>query len=113
MDGYETDFNGIFHIGNNSVLPAPLKIFPNSTVQNGPDVVALYLEMITISSNTTATTTNLINALAYSGNSTQPSAMMTTLGITVCTNENVNGLVTSQSIQENDVNMKVKRQLQE
>ena len=110
LDGYETDFNGIFHIGNNSVLPAPLKIFPNSTVQNGPDVVALYLGNDNdFPLNTTATTTNLINALAYSGNSTQPSAMMTTLGITVCTNENVNGLVTSQSIQrKNDGTYEVK-----
>ena len=110
LDGYETDFNGIFHIGNNSVSPAPLKIFPNSTVQNGPDVVALYLGNDNdFPLNTTATTTNLINALAYSGNSTQPSAMMTTLGITVCTNENVNGLVTSQSIQrKNDGTYEVK-----
>ncbi|WP_297868496.1 endonuclease [uncultured Flavobacterium sp.] len=110
LDGYETDFNGIFHIGNNSVSPAPLKIFPNSTVQNGPDVVALYLGNDNdFPLNTTATTTNLINALAYSGNSTQPSAMMTTLGITVCTNENINGLVTSQSIQrKNDGTYEVK-----
>lgn len=110
LDGYETDFNGIFHIGNNSVSPAPLKIFPNSTVQNGPDVVALYLGNDNdFPLNTTATTTNLINALAYSGSSTQPSAMMTTLGITVCTNENVNGLVTSQSIQrKNDGTYEVK-----
>lgn len=110
LDGYETDFNGIFHLGNNSVTPAPLKIFPNSTIQNGPDVVALYLGNDTdFPLNTLATTTNLISALAYSGNSTQPSAMMTTLGISVCTNENANGLVTSQSIQrKNDGTYEVK-----
>jgi len=111
LDGYETDFNGIFHVGNNQVSPAPLKIFPNATVQNGPDVVALYLGNDTdFPLNTLATTTNLVNALAYTGNaSQQPTAMMTTLGITVCTNENANGLVTSQSIQRrNDGTYEVK-----
>ncbi len=111
LDGYETDFNGIFHIGNNQVSPAPLKIFPNATVQNGPDVVALYLGNDSdFPLNTLASTTNLVNALAYTGNaSQQPTAMMTTLGITVCTNENANGLVTSQSIQrKNDGTYEVK-----
>ncbi len=111
LDGYETDFNGIFHVGNNQVSPAPLKIFPNATVQNGPDVVALYLGNDTdFPLNTLATTTNLVNALAYTGNaSQQPTAMMTTLGITVCNNENANGLVTSQSIQRrNDGTYEVK-----
>lgn len=101
LDGYETDFNGIFHLGNAAVSPAPMKIFSNAIVQNGPDVVALYLGNDTdFPLNTLATTTNLVNALAYTGSaSQQPTAMMTTLGITICTNENANGLVTSQSIQ--------------
>ncbi len=111
LDGYETDFNGIFHLGNAAVSPAPLKIFSNAIVQNGPDVVALYLGNDTdFPLNTLATTTNLVNALAYTGNaSQQPTTMMTTLGITACTNENANGLVTSQSIQrKNDGTYEVK-----
>lgn len=110
LDGYETDFNGIFHTGNAAVSPAPIKIFSNAIIQNGPDVVALYLGNDTdFPLNTLATPINLVNALAYSKNSTQPTAMMTTLGITVCTNENANGLVTSQSIQrKNDGTYEVK-----
>jgi endonuclease I len=110
LDGYETDFNGIFHTGNAAVSPAPIKIFSNAIIQNGPDVVALYLGNDTdFPLNTLATPINLVSALAYSKNSTQPTAMMTTLGITVCTNENANGLVTSQSIQrKNDGTYEVK-----
>lgn len=110
LDGYETDFNGIFHLGNSQVSPAPLKIFPNAIIQNGPDVVALYLGNDTdFPLNTLATTANLVDALAYSGNNNQPLAMMTTLGITACTNENINSLVVSQSIQrKNDGTYEVK-----
>ena len=110
LDGYETDFNGIFHLGNSQVSPAPLKIFPNAIIQNGPDVVALYLGNDTdFPLNTLATTANLVDALAYSGNNNQPVAMMTTLGITACTNENINSLVVSQSIQrKNDGTYEVK-----
>ena len=28
LDGYTTDFNGIFHVGNNLVSPTPFKNFP-------------------------------------------------------------------------------------
>ena len=111
LDGYETDFNGIFHLGNSLVSPAPLKIFLNQTVQNGPDVVALYLgNESDFPSNTPATASNLVNALAYSDNGTrQPTALMTTLGITTCTNENATSSVTTHSIQrKNDGTYEVK-----
>ena len=43
LDGYVTDVNGIIHFGNVLVSPAPAGIIPNIKIQNGPDVVALYL----------------------------------------------------------------------
>lgn len=100
LDGYETDFNGIFHLGNSLVVPAPLKIFLNQSIQNGPDVVALYVGNDTdFPLNTPATALNLVDALAYSNANTQPTAMMATLGITTCTNENATSSATSHSIQ--------------
>ena len=110
LDGYTTDVNGIAMFGNNQVSPSPMGVFPNATIQNGPDVVALYLGNATdFPLNTPATATNLINALAYSNSSTQPTAMMTTLGITVCTNENATSSVATHSIQrKNDGTYEVK-----
>lgn len=112
LDGFETDFNGIFHLGNNQVVPAPLKIFPNATVQNGPDVIALYLGSDTdFPLNTLATNNNVVDAIAYRTQNAQlnPTNLMGIFNLTVCTNENANSLVTSQSIQrKNDGTYEVK-----
>ncbi|MFN7044818.1 MAG: endonuclease [Flavobacterium sp.] len=110
LDGLQTDFNGIILLGNDLVSPTPIKIFPYQAIQNGPDVIALYNGNDTdFPSSTVATATNLIDAVAYSGNNNQPTTLMTTLGITTCTNENRNSLVASQSIQrKNDGTYEVK-----
>ncbi|MQP53204.1 MULTISPECIES: endonuclease [unclassified Flavobacterium] len=110
LDGYSTDINGIAVFGNNQLVPSPMGVFPNATIQNGPDVVAIYSGNATdFPLNTLATSTNLIDALAYSNANTQPAAMMTTLGITVCTNENAISSVTTHSIQrKNDGSYEVK-----
>ncbi|WP_445719641.1 endonuclease [Flavobacterium sp.] len=110
LDGYSTDINGIAVFGNNQLVPSPMGVFPNATIQNGPDVVAIYSGNATdFPLNTLATSTNLIDALAYSNANTQPAAMMTTLGITVCTNENATSSVTTHSIQrKNDGSYEVK-----
>ena len=92
LDGFTTDVNGIIHFGNSLVSPPPSSaaIFTNSTIQNGPDVIAIYLGNDTdFPTNTLATTSNLIDAVAYSNNSTQPTTLMSALGIpgTKFTNE--------------------------
>ena len=92
LDGFTTDINGIIHFGNSAVSPPPSSaaIFTNSTIQNGPDVVAIYLGNDTdFPVNTPATTSNLIDAIAYSTSSTQPTTLMAALGIpaTKFTNE--------------------------
>jgi endonuclease I len=92
LDGFTTDVNGIIHFGNSLVSPPPSSsaIFANSTIQNGPDVVAIYLGNDTdFPVNTLATTSNLIDAVAYSNSSTQPTTLMAALGIpgTKFTNE--------------------------
>ena len=101
LDGYSTDINGIIHFGNAGVSPSPAATFPISTIQNGPDVVALYLGNATdFPLNTDAVSTNLIDALAYSNSgTTQPTTLMGVFGITICTNENQTLASTTKSIQ--------------
>jgi endonuclease I len=110
LDGYSTDINGIFLSGNTAVSPAPSLVFPNGKIQNGPDVIALYQSNATdFPDGTLATSTNLVNAIAYSTAVATATNLMAILGLTVSTNENMNGLATTQSIQrKNDGTYEVK-----
>lgn len=82
LDGFTTDINGIIHIGNSGVRPSPAFTFTNSSIQNGPDVVAIYSGNDTdFPFGTIATSSNLIDAVAYSNNTTQPSSLMSILSI--------------------------------
>jgi hypothetical protein len=101
LDGLVTDGNGIILLGNPQVTPSASLIIPQNTIQNGPDAVAIYLGNASdFPINTPAIATNLIDSLAYSNSGTSsPSSLMSILGETVCYNENVNGLASSQSIQ--------------
>ena len=110
LDGYSTDINGIFLSGNTAVSPAPSLVFPNGKIQNGPDVIALYQSNATdFPDGTLATSTNLVNAIAYSTAAATATNLMAILGLTVSTNENMNGLATTQSIQrKNDGTYEVK-----
>jgi hypothetical protein len=82
------------------VSPVPERIFTNSSIQNGPDGVGLYLGSTNdFPANTIATTVNLIDALVHSNNITQVPSLQTLLGVTTQVNENANGSGTTQSIQ--------------
>lgn len=110
LNGYSTDINGIFLAGNTAVSPAPTLVFPNGKIQNGPDVIALYqANASNFPDGTTVTATNLVDAIAYSTAAAVATNLMTALGLSVSTNENVNGLATTQSIQrKNDGTYEVK-----
>lgn len=111
LDGYTTDANGIIHFGNSQVSPTPkTPYFPLNTIQNGPDVIALYTgNDVDYPANTSATNTNLIDAVAYSTSTTNPTSLMTTLGITYCSIDNQPLGSTSYSIQrKNDGTYEVK-----
>ena len=115
LDGFVTDINGIIHVGNVAVTPAPVGIIPNNKIQNGPDVVALYLGNdsdfpYTTSTGTLATLTNLIDAVAYSNsNSTTPSNLMSILNLTVSTADIETTSSISKSVQrKNDGTYEVK-----
>lgn len=101
LDGYVTDINGNFLVGNVLLDPAPGLAMLDATLQNGPDVIALYLgDATSFPLNTPVTSTGLIDAIAYSNNATnQPTALMTALGLTVCVNENATSNAANHSIQ--------------
>ncbi len=110
LDGITTDLNGLALIGNSLVSPVPAELITDSAFQNGPDGAAIYLGNASdFPGGTTATTTNLIDALVYDTNDADASALMTALGVTVQIDENLNGLQTTQSIQrKNDGTYEVK-----
>lgn len=115
LDGFVTDANGIAHFGNILVSPSPIGTIPNSKIQNGPDVVALYLGNATdfpytTTTGTTATLTNLIDAIAYSNsNTTVATNLMALLNLTVSTADIETTNSISKSIQrKNDGTYEVK-----
>lgn len=110
LDGYSTDINGIFVLGNQIVSPVPDKFLPESIFQNGPDGVALYQgNSSDFPNNTLATTTNLIDAMVYGTSDPNAAGLMAIFGIVNQLDENVNSAATTQSIQrKNDGTFEVK-----
>ncbi len=101
LDGYSTDVNSNFLIGNVLLSPTPALSMLDATLQNGPDAIALYQANDTnFPLNTPAIATGLVHAIAYSNNgTTQPTALMNVLNLTVCVNENATSNATNHSIQ--------------
>jgi hypothetical protein len=65
LDGYATNGNGYFVLGNSLVAGAAIT-FTNGSLQNGPDAVALYTANGSDFPNgTVVTTNNLLDALVY------------------------------------------------
>ncbi|MEZ4593281.1 MAG: ExeM/NucH family extracellular endonuclease [Chloroflexota bacterium] len=66
LDGFSTDANGYFLLGNVDVVPTPSIIFSSNGLQNGADAVALYQDdAANFPNNTAVTTTNLLDAIVY------------------------------------------------
>jgi len=102
LNGVVTDANGLALIGNNDVAPVPQKIFSNSSIQNGPDAVAIYQgSYADFPARTLATTTNLIHALGHGTTTdTAPTGLMALLGNPPFLSEGATSALTqSQSIQ--------------
>ena len=65
LDGFTTDAEGFFVLGNADVPNVDL-VFGTSTIQNGPDAVAIYAgEAADFPNGTGVTTTLLVDALVY------------------------------------------------
>ncbi|WP_447637342.1 endonuclease [Flavobacterium microcysteis] len=100
LNGLTTDVNGLVLIGSNAVSPVPQKIIADNLIQNGADAVAVYLGSVTdFPDGTLATTTNLIDALAYDTSDPDATQLMALLGLTIQINEDENGQGATQSIQ--------------
>jgi hypothetical protein len=101
LDGYSTDANGIFVIGNAAVTPSPSIIIPSNSIQNGPDAVAVFLGNASdFPINTTPTATNLVDAVAYANSNTVvATTLMSIFGLTQSQDEGANINVTIESIQ--------------
>jgi len=100
LNGLTTDANGLVLIGCNAVSPVPQKIMDDNLIQNGADAVAIYQgTAANFPDGTLATTTNLIDALAYDTNDADATALMGLLGLTIQINEDENNQGVNQSIQ--------------
>jgi hypothetical protein len=103
LDDITTDLNGFALIGNSLVSPVPVEIITDSTLQVGPDGVAIYLGNVSdFPAGTPATITNLIDALVYDTADPDATSLMTALGVTTQIDENANNLQTTESIQRKD-----------
>ena len=103
LNGFQTDLNGLFLIGNNNVSPSAQIIIPNNSIQNGADAVAIYqASLADFPNSTTATTTNLVDALVYDTSDSDDDNLMQLLGLNIQINENENGNKDFESIQRSN-----------
>ncbi|MBQ0788953.1 MAG: endonuclease [Oceanihabitans sp.] len=92
LDGFQTDPNGLFLIGSDTVEPFPQLLISLSIIQNGADGVAIYLGSASdFPDGTQATQTNLIDALVYDTSDSDDTGLMAALGVTEQINEGSSG----------------------
>ena len=103
LDGYSTDANGYFVMGNPGVAGASLVFNPGEfgLLQNGPDAVGLYIGNATdYPAGTNATTTNLLDAVVYGTDDPNASGLLPLLNAgQPIANENAAGNSQTQSNQ--------------
>ena len=79
LDGYSTDANGYFVIGNVLVTNVDL-VMSNGFLQNGPDAVALFVgNGVDFPNDTPVTTVNLIDAIVYDTNDSDDPGLLVLL----------------------------------
>ena len=91
LDGFSTDSNGFFVLGNEGVANVGLT-FDNNTLQNGADAVAIYQGNAEDFPNGTAIRSeNLVDAIVYDTNDGDDSELLNGLGQDTQFNEGENG----------------------
>ena len=101
LNGFSTDVNGLLLIGSNDVSPVPQLLIASNIIQNGADAVAIYqAPYFDFPDGTLATTTNLIDALAYDTSDADDVVLMGLLGLTQQINEGAAN--NTNSIQRNN-----------
>lgn len=97
LDGFSTDANGFFIIGNPGVSPDIT--FADNFLQNGADAVALYLnDAATFPNGTAITATNLVSGVVYDTDDADDTGLLAVIG-GVQYNENENLAKDTESIQ--------------
>jgi Secretion system C-terminal sorting domain len=100
LDGFTTDGNGLFIIGDDAVPGVDIAIGASNKIQNGPDAVALYFGVPADFPNGTApSTTNLLDALVYAKGEPDDMDLLLALGETIQYNEDLNGNSELESLQ--------------
>ena len=80
LDGFTTDAAGFFVMGGSAVFPPPDLILPNSTLQNGPDAVALFAGDANDFPNRAPVTTDfLVDAVVYDSDDPNDPVLLTLL----------------------------------
>lgn len=83
LDGYTTDANGFFMIGNAGLASSDI-VIANATLQNGADAVAIYIGSASDFPNGTAPTpNNLMDAMVYGTADATATNLITGLGLDV------------------------------
>ncbi len=100
LDGFSTDAEGYFVIGNADVANVDL-VVPGNSFQNGADAVVLYLGDATSFPNGTAVSTdNIIDAIVYDTNDSDDPELLVLLNIDQPQlNEDINGSKDAESLQ--------------
>ncbi len=101
LDGFTTDANGLFIIGNDGVPGVDIAIGTSNKIQNGPDAIALYFGIPADFPNGTApTTTNLVDALVYAKGEPDDVDLLLALNETIQYNEDLNSNSELESLQK-------------
>ncbi len=97
LDGFSTNANGYFTLGNAAVSGVDI-IFPNDGLQNGQDAVALYSANATnFPTGTAVTTTNIVDALVYDNGQADDAGLLVLLNA-MQPQINENGSTTGQTV---------------
>ncbi len=98
-----TDANGMLLLGNPGVVPTPGIPFPNGSLQNGQDAVAVYQSLpISFPTGTPVTANRLIDVLVYSTGQTADAGLLVLFapdGTPMQVSEGSGGVQETQSIQ--------------
>ncbi|MGK7951626.1 MAG: hypothetical protein AB4368_23270 [Xenococcaceae cyanobacterium] len=99
LDGFSTNADGFFVLGNASIANADI-VFNNNTLQNGADAVALYqLDATDFPNGTSVTADNLVNAIVYDTNDADDAGLLVLTPDSPQFNEDENNNKDTESLQ--------------
>jgi hypothetical protein len=80
LDGFSTNTDGYFLLGNTAVVPAPSIVFPGNGLQNGADAVAVHVgNAVDYPNNTPVSGVALVDALVYDTNDGDDGGLLSVL----------------------------------